>query len=57
MLTTSAFSRLVRTAGEIIDEDVPDPLGNMFIYLQEKRDQALAKEWGLWLIDGTRSVR
>lgn len=53
----SAFCRLV--TGEIMDEDVSDPLANMFTYLQEKRDKALAQEWGVWLVkwDSERALK
>ena len=42
------FARLV--TGEWVDEDVRDPLSSMFTFLSEKRDKALAQQWGLWLL-------
>lgn len=36
--------------GEWVDEDVHDPLSNMLNFLTEKRDKALAQQWGLWLL-------
>jgi vacuolar protein sorting-associated protein 3 len=42
------FARLV--AGEIVDEDVRDPLESMFTFLVEKKDQRLSQEWGVWLL-------
>ena len=57
VLTTHSHCRLV--TGEIMDEDVPDPLWNMFTYLQERKDRALAQEWGVWLIkwDSERALK
>lgn len=40
-------SRLV--SGEWTDEDVQDPLSDMFTLLSEKRDRALTQRWGVWL--------
>ena len=36
--------------GEWVDEDVHDPLASMFNFLNEKREKALAQQWGLWLL-------
>lgn len=57
-LTQGNPSRRLAT-GEIVGEDVPDPLSSMFTYLQEKRDRALAQCWGVWLIkwDSGRALR
>ncbi|EKM58173.1 uncharacterized protein PHACADRAFT_252272 [Phanerochaete carnosa HHB-10118-sp] len=43
-----AWSKLI--TGEWIDLDVHDPLSSMFMFLNEKRDKALAQEWGTWLL-------
>ena len=55
--THSRFSRLV--AGEVIDEDVHDPLESMFTYLTEKKDKDLIQEWGVWLLkwDSERAMK
>lgn len=42
------IARLV--TGDIIDEDVHDPLDSLFAFLSEKRDKALTQEWGVWLL-------
>ena len=46
-LTTRNSPRLVD--GEWSDEDVIDPLTEMFTILTEKRDRALTQRWGVWL--------
>ncbi|KAI0690804.1 hypothetical protein BC835DRAFT_1362969 [Cytidiella melzeri] len=53
----SVWSRLVM--GEIIDEDVHDPLESMFTFLTEKRDKSLTQEWGVWLLrwDSERALK
>ena len=53
----SRFARLV--AGEVIDEDVHDPLESMFTYLTEKKDKDLIQEWGVWLLkwDSERAMK
>ncbi|KAI0337403.1 hypothetical protein BDW22DRAFT_1409963 [Trametopsis cervina] len=44
----NVWSRLV--TGEIMDEDVHDPLESIFTFLAEKKDKALIQEWGVWLL-------
>ena len=44
------YTRGRLVTGEWVDEDVHDPLGSMFGFLSEKRDKALAQEWGTWLL-------
>ncbi|KAI0090078.1 hypothetical protein BDY19DRAFT_887852 [Irpex rosettiformis] len=53
----SVWSKLV--TGEAIDEDVHDPLENMFAYLIEKKDKDLIQEWGVWLLkwDSERALK
>ncbi|GJE85460.1 hypothetical protein PsYK624_015390 [Phanerochaete sordida] len=43
-----AWSKLI--TGEWIDLDVHDPMASMFAFLNEKRDKALAHQWGIWLL-------
>jgi hypothetical protein len=50
-------SRLVD--GEWTDEDIHDPLSDMFTLLAEKRDHTLTQRWGVWLTkkDSTRALK
>ncbi|CAL1698826.1 unnamed protein product [Somion occarium] len=51
------WSRLA--AGEWIDPEVEDPLSNMFTFLNEKKDRALIRQWGVWLTkqDSERAIK
>lgn len=35
--------------GEWTDDDIKDPLSQMFDLLVEKRDKTLTQRWGLWI--------
>lgn len=52
-----ANHRLV--TGEVVDEDVHDPLESMFTYLTERKDKNLIQEWGVWLLkwDSERALK
>ncbi|KAI9509282.1 hypothetical protein F5148DRAFT_1148443 [Russula earlei] len=41
------WSKLVE--GEWTDDEIPDPLSDMFALLTTRRDRALIQQWGVWL--------
>ena len=45
--------------GEWEDADVQDPLGSIVAYVHERRDRAMAQEWGVWLLkyDAERAMQ
>jgi len=50
ILVTNANTLPRLVDGEWSDVDITDPLSQIFDFLSEKRDNALFKQWGIWLI-------